>query len=95
MNTFVKNLVDRVGSTVLQSFAGSMTAVAAVGSVGGFADWRTAAISAGVAGALALAKVLGVSASASTPAVVQSGGSVTIDENALVAALAAKLTSKN
>jgi hypothetical protein len=94
MNSFVKNLVDRVGSTVLQTFAGSMTAVAATGTVGSFIDWRTALVSAGVAGALALAKVLGVSASTSTAAVVQSGGAVTIDETALVKALGAKLTGK-
>lgn len=95
MTSFVQNLADRVGSTILQTFAGSMTAVAATGTVGSFADWRVAGISAALAGALALAKVLGVSASSSTPAVVQSGGSVTIDETAVVKALASKLTGKN
>lgn len=91
MTTFVTNLVDRVGSTVLQSFAGSMTAVAATGTVGALGDWRVALISAACAGGLALAKVLGVTAAAKTSAVVQSGGSVTVDEGSILKALGAKL----
>lgn len=92
MNKFLVDLADRVGSTAVQSFAGSMTAITATGTLGSLADWRYAAVSAGSAAVFALVKVLGVSAASKTPAVVQNGGAVTVDEGRLVQALADKLT---
>jgi hypothetical protein len=94
VNKFLVDLADRVGSTAVQSFAGSLTALTATGTLGALADWKAAAITAGAAALLSLAKALGVAASQSTPAVVQSGGSVTIDEEALVKALGQKLSGK-
>lgn len=95
MSPFLKDLADRVGSTAVQSFAASLTAITATRSLGGLADWRVAGVTAGSAALYSLVKVLGVFAASKTPAVVQSGGSVTVDENALVSALAAKLAGKN
>lgn len=92
MNRFFVDIADRVGSTAVQSFAASLTALTATGTLGALADWRTAGITAGAAALLSLAKVLGVAAAGSTAAVVQSGGSVTVDETALVKAIADKLT---
>lgn len=92
MTPFLKDLLDRVGSTAVQSFTASLTAITATGSLGGLADWRVAGVTAGSAALYSLVKVLGVFAASKTPAVVvQSGGAVTVGENALVAALAAKL----
>lgn len=93
MNKFWVDLADRVGSTAVQSFAASMTALTATGTLGSLVDWRTAAVTAGSAAVLALVKVLGVAAATKTTAVVQSGGVVTVDEQALVKALGDKLKS--
>lgn len=91
MNAFLRDLVDRVGSTIVQSLGGSMTAIVASGTLGAAADWRLALVTAGSAGVLSAAKALGVAAASKTPAVVQSGGSVSVDEAAVVKAIAAKL----
>lgn len=57
--------VDRVGSTIIQSLAGSLAA----GSVLGVShDWRAALAAAGGAGLLALAKWAGVQVAALPPA---------------------------
>lgn len=94
MTPFLKDILDRVGSTAVQSFAASLTAITATGTIGGLADWRVAGLTAGSAALYSLVKVLGVFAASKTPAVVQSGGTVTIDEAAVVKALGAKLTGK-
>ncbi len=94
MNKFFVDLADRVGSTAVQSFAASMTAITATGSLGALADWKTAGLTAGGAALFCLVKVLGTYAATSTAAVVQSGGAVTVDEKALVKALGDKLSGK-
>lgn len=81
MNSFVKDFVDRVGSTIVQSLGGSMTALVAGGTVGALADWRLALVTAGSAGLLAAVKVFGVAAAPRSP----------VDDAAVTRAIAAKL----
>src|SRR2546430_13475048 len=46
-------------TTLFRSFAGAACALTATGTLGTLGDWRQAALAAGVAGLLSLAKVLG------------------------------------
>lgn len=65
MNKFLVDLGDRVGSTAVQAFAGSLGSVALLGA----GDWKTAIATAAGAALFAVVKVLGVSAAQAKPAV--------------------------
>lgn len=84
MRKFLVDLGDRVGSTAVQAFAGSLASASLVG----LGDWKTAAVTALGSALFAAVKVLGVQAakpSNPTEAAVQ------VDEQAIVKALGTKL----
>lgn len=87
MANFVTDLADRVGSTAVQAFAGSLGAA----SLLGLGDWKTAAVTALGAALFAAVKVLGVSAASVQPQLVSVAKT---DERAVVKAIGDKLNEK-
>lgn len=81
---FLVDLGDRVGSTAVQAFAGSLASA----SLLGVGDWKAATVAAGSAALLAAVKVFGVQAAKpADPTAV----AVRVDEQAVVKAIGDKL----
>jgi hypothetical protein len=90
-SSFWTNLGDRVGSTAVQAFAGSLGSVALLG----FGDWKSAVVTAAGASLFAVVKVLGVTAaSVKSPVqaeVAQAVPVLEVDADNLVKAIGNKL----
>lgn len=87
MSKFLVDLGDRVGSTAVQAFAGSLGSVALLGA----GDWKTAVATAAGAALFAAVKVLGVTAAQVKPQLVQVAK---VDEASVVRAIGEKLNVK-
>lgn len=87
MSKFLVDLGDRVGSTAVQAFAGSLGSVALLGA----GDWKSAVLTACGAAVFAAVKVLGVQAASAKPVLVQVAKT---DEQAVVKAIGDKLNAK-
>jgi hypothetical protein len=94
MNKFLVNFGDRVGSTAVQAFAGSLGSVALLGA----GNWKAAVVTALGAALFAAVKVLGVSAAQAKPAVqtevAQVVATAKVDANDVAKAIGAKLSVK-
>lgn len=94
MSSFWKNLGDRVGSTAVQAFAGSLGSVALLGA----GDWKSAVLTAAGAALFAAVKVLGVTAASVQPAlqteVNQVVSTVKVDADDVAKAIGNKLSAK-